>query len=204
MPRPKLIRQSKYPYHVTSRTNNKVPFPLPLYHVWDIAKQALIYARERVDVEVNCFVLMNNHYHLLITTPDENIDKFMMLFNHRLSKSIAKYSKVINHKFSNRYKWSIVQDNNYLQNVYRYIYQNPLRAGIVDRCISYPYSSLHFTNFEGRLINFKPHFRYTDEVSFYEKQFCSNASNIMKRSLKRSYFNIPNGISSHERKVLES
>lgn len=204
MPRPKLIRQNEFPYHVTSRTNNKVPFPLPMYHVWDLAKQSLVYARKNVDVEINCFVLMNNHYHLLITTPNENLDKFMMYFNLKLSKLISKNAKVINHKFSNRYKWTIVSDQEYLQNVYRYIYQNPIRANIVEKCIEYPYSSLHFTNFESRLLNYRPHFKYADEVSFYEQRFSSNLTNIISTSMKRSVFRIPLSVSTHDHKMLKS
>lgn len=204
MPRPKLIRQNEFPYHVTTRTNNKVPFPLPMYQVWDLAKQSLTYARKNVNVEINCFILMNNHYHLLITTPDENLDKFMMYFNLKFSKLISKNAKVINHKFSNRYKWTIVSNHEYLQNVYRYIYQNPLRANLVEKCIDYPYSSLYFTSFEGRLLNYRPHFKYADEVSYYEQMFSSNLYKIISTSMRRSVFKIPLNISKHDHNILKS
>ncbi|AYF44798.1 transposase IS200-like protein [Halobacteriovorax sp. BALOs_7] len=199
MPRPKLIRQSKFPYHVTSRTNNKVPFPVPIYKAWDFCKESLIYAGKHAKVEVNCFVLMNNHYHLLVTTPYENIDHFMKYFNMRFSILLRKASGHINHRFSNRYKWSIVEDEQYLQNVYRYIFQNPVRASVVEKCIDYPYSSLHFTHFESKLINYRPHFHYANDKAFYERKFSSNTVNIFKRSFKYRYFKISKRISTFEK-----
>ena len=109
MPKKKLIRQGDFPYHVTTRNNNRDWFSIPMNEVWHICKESLIYAQEKEKVQINCFVLMSNHYHLLLTTPDENIDRFMMHFNWRISYLISLRTSRINHKFSNRYKWSIVQ-----------------------------------------------------------------------------------------------
>lgn len=202
MPRKKLIRQNEFPYHIVSRTNNRTPFPLPMYAVWDICKSSLIYAQERVPVEIHCLTLMNNHYHLLMTTPNSDIDKFMQVFNLKFSKLITKHTKLINQKFSNRYKWTIVHDQRYLQNVYRYIYQNPIRANIVDDCISYPYTSLHFTSFEANLLNFKPHFHYSYEVSFYEKRFDSNVLKTLRNALSKSYIKLANSATKYEKQEL--
>lgn len=188
MPKKKLIRQNVYPYHVITRNNNRDWFNIPIYEVWDICKESLIYALEREKVEINCFVLMSNHYHLLLTTPHENIDRFMMHFNWRISFMISNRINVINHKFSNRYKWSIVSKQSYLFNVYRYIYQNPIRAGICDECKDYPYSSLHFSNFEAELFNYRPHLNYSDSKHLIEKRFDSEFDNCIRNSLKRSYF----------------
>jgi putative transposase len=126
MARRKLIRQSDFPYHINTRTNNKTWFNIPIFEVWDSCKESLVYAQSKKSAVIHCFVLMGNHYHVLITTPDNNIDEFMMFFNMKLSKLINQKSRVINHKFSNRYKWSIIDNEGYLLNAYRYIYQNSL------------------------------------------------------------------------------
>lgn len=190
MPRRKLIRQSKFPYHVVTRTNNRAWFQLPMYKVWNIYKESLVYANEKVPVETNATVLMSNHYHLLVTTPDSNIDNFMMHLNLKLSKLISIHTGIINHKFSNRYKWTIIDNQAYLENVYRYIYQNPLRAGIVKNCFSYPYSSYHFTSFEGTLFNYLPHFDYHASKQSLEKRFSTETENIIRKGLKKSYFRV--------------
>lgn len=203
MPRKKLIRQNKFPYHVTTRTNNKDWFCIPIYEVWDLCKESLIYAQKNRMTNIHCFVLMSNHYHLLLSTPNEDIDQFMMYFNAKLSRLISKRSGVVNHKFSNRYSWSIVDDRNYLINVYRYIYQNPVRAKVVDSCSSYPYSSLHFTRYEAKLLSYKPHFNYFDSKAWFEKRFGDEFEKTIRHALRRDYFRPKNNLSKYHQKILE-
>lgn len=202
MPRRKLVRQNQFPYHVTTRTNNKDWFSIPIYEVWDICKFALIRAQNANPVIVHCFVLMGNHYHLLITTPESDIDKFMFYFNKGLSDLINKRSGVINHKFSNRYSWSIVDKKNYLFNVYRYIYQNPVRAKITKDCFSYPYSSLHFTRFEAKLLKHKAHYNYAQEKTMFEKRFGSEFDNLIRYALNKRKFKVREKITVHYEKIL--
>jgi hypothetical protein len=59
-----------------------------------------------------------------------------------LSKYLNFENKRINHIFGGRYYPTIIKHQKYLMNVIRYIYQNPLRAGIVNDVITYEYSSL--------------------------------------------------------------
>ncbi|MDH5415359.1 MAG: transposase, partial [Flavobacteriaceae bacterium] len=125
MARKQLIRQNQYPYHVYIRSNNKDWFQIPMYRMWDICYECLVYANDKCPVEIHSFVLMANHYHMLITTPNEDLDKFMEFFNRRLSQKINSISEQKNHKFANGYKWTIINSQNYLYTVYRYIYQNP-------------------------------------------------------------------------------
>ncbi|EPZ49742.1 transposase IS200-like protein [Bacteriovorax sp. BAL6_X] len=202
MPRKSLIRQSKFPYHVITRTNNREWFPLPMFQVWDLCKEALIYAQSKCMVEINCFVLMSNHYHMILTTPNEDIDIFMRFFNSRFSSLLAKNSNRINQKFSNRYRWSIIDNQSYLKNVYRYLYQNPIRAGIAESCGDYPYSSLFITSYEARLINFRPHFHYADEQTYFERRFGADTISILKRALKHPRFKLAERTPSYEKMLL--
>lgn len=202
MPRKKLIRQNQFPYHVTIRTNNKAWFQIPLSEVWNICKKSLIYAQRKTNVEINCFLLMTNHYHLLITTPDSNIDTFMRLFNSRIGRLIADSSLVINNKFNSPYKWTIIEGENYLKNVYRYIYQNPVRANMTDDCKSYPYSSLHFTSFEAALFNYKPHIIYGNEKSWFEKIYDNELESILKNALSKTNFKISRDVSTRAKHIL--
>lgn len=142
MPRKPLIRSKTLPYHVTSRTNNKEWFSLKLSEVWKIAQRTLKEASHVHPVSVVSFVLMNNHYHLILHTPEGNLDKFMYEFNKRFALEIKRRSGHINHIFGGRYKWCLIESQKYYMNCYRYVYQNPIRAGLVERCEEYPYSSL--------------------------------------------------------------
>jgi len=81
MPRKNLIRTNLYPYHVTIRSNNKEWFDLPREIVWKICLRAMVLANQKHPVRIQAFVLMANHYHLLIWTPQCNLDRFMSVFN---------------------------------------------------------------------------------------------------------------------------
>lgn len=127
MTRPKLIRSEIHPYHITMRTNNKAWFDLPLADVWNICLESFSKAHEKYPVNLISFVLMNNHYHLLMTTPEANIDSFMYEFNKKISNDIRERTNRINKVFGSRYKWCLIQSNKYFSNCYRYVYQNPIR-----------------------------------------------------------------------------
>ena len=142
MGRKQLIRASLLPYHVTARTNNKEWFEIPLYQVWNFSQEALKEAEAIWPVELISFVLMNNHYHMLVITPEANLDSFMYEFNKRLALKIQRETGRINKIFGSRYKWCLIQSSQYFFNCYRYVYQNPIRAGLVQRCEDYPYSTL--------------------------------------------------------------
>ncbi len=144
MPRKNLIRTSLYHYHITTRSNHREWFSIPLDEVWPIAIEAFKKAQKETPAQVFQFVLMANHYHLLIKTPDRNIDKFMYWFNKTFSEQLRSKSGKINRMFGGSYKWSLIHEPIYLDRVIKYIYQNPLRAGLVTKCQDYPFSTLYF------------------------------------------------------------
>ncbi|MBT3983247.1 MAG: hypothetical protein HOE90_17975 [Bacteriovoracaceae bacterium] len=147
MPRAKLIRTDSCPYHITSRSNNKEWFYIPICDVWKYSNQLLSESVKKFDIQIDAFVLMNNHYHLCIHTPNANIDKFMHFFNKNLGAKISRQAKRINRIFGAPYKWSLIKNDQYYFHVIRYIYQNPIRTRMVENCIDYPYSDIKKQNF---------------------------------------------------------
>lgn len=144
MPRKNLIRSQIHPYHVTTRSNNKEWFTLSMPQMWKICLDGLKRANERHPVKIHAFVLMQNHYHLMLTTPDANVDKFMYELNYHISRTVRIRTKRINHVFGQRYKWSLIETRGYHLNVIRYVYQNPLKKNLAIRCEDYPYSTLFY------------------------------------------------------------
>ena len=142
MPRRSLIRSDHFPYHITSRSNNREWFYIPINDVWRYALELLDEGRKSFSIQVEAFVLMDNHYHLCIFTPQANIDQFMRFFNKGLGSKIAKQSGRINRTFGAPYKWTLITSERYFSNVLRYVYQNPLRAGLCNKCEEYPFSDL--------------------------------------------------------------
>lgn len=144
MARQNLIRTDIFPYHVTIRTNNKDWFDLPMEKIWSICLNAFAIAKESYPVDIEAFVLMSNHYHMLVYTPNADLDKFMQLFNFSISKQIRYYTGRINRIFGDRYKWQLIKDQSYYKNVIRYIFQNPVRKGLCKKCEDYPFSTLFY------------------------------------------------------------
>ena len=105
---------------------------------------AINQASYKYPVEIDAFVLMSNHYHLLLITPNADIDKFMSILNTSISREIRFRTGRINRIFGDRYKWKLINCDKYYQNVIRSVFQNPLKAKISKRCEDYPYSTLYY------------------------------------------------------------
>jgi putative transposase len=141
MGRPKLLRTDKFPYHVFARANNKEHFPINLFSLWEYLVRQATETVERFAFQFHALVLMPNHIHALISTPDQNLDCGMHFLQKQLSNRINFQSGRINHLWGGRYKWSLIETEYYYEQVFRYVYQNPLRAGICSSVEFYPYSS---------------------------------------------------------------
>lgn len=142
MPRSLIIKSDIHPYHITSRCNNKEFFPLPLAEVWFIMTRHLKRCQIEKKLGIHAFVLMGNHFHLLCHTPDANIDLCMHSLLRGVSVEIGRRAKTQNHLWGGRYRWSLIDSQRYYYQVYRYIYQNPIRAKLVKNVQDYPFTTL--------------------------------------------------------------
>jgi putative transposase len=142
MPRKPLIRSSTLPYHVTARGNNREPFHLASEDVWKIFEAHCFEIYLLFQVQVHAFVLMNNHFHLLISTPHEDLGKVMMYFMRTVTRTINLRSGRSGRVFGARYHWSLIDSDLYFAHALKYVYRNPVRAGVCVRAEEYPFSSL--------------------------------------------------------------
>jgi len=142
---------------------------------------------------------MSNHYHLLATFPDENMAESIGFFQREFSKWMLSQTGYQRYRFSGRFKSSMILDPNHYFNVYRYIYNNPRRAGLCQRAEAYPFSTLSFRN--GVVLESPPldprsplaHLipdELTDENNLINIDFCEDEITQIKNGLKRVEFNI--------------
>jgi putative transposase len=75
---------------------------------------------------------MDNHYHLIIETPEANLSKGMRQLNGIYTQKYNWKYKKTGHVFQGRYKAIIVDKESYLLELCRYVVLNPLRAGMVE------------------------------------------------------------------------
>ena len=96
---------------------------------------------ERYAVGIWSFVLVGNHYHLLIKPESTNLSKAMQWLGLSYSGYFNQRHRRSGPLFQGRFKSFIVEEGHYLKRLVCYIHRNPLRAGIVDRLVDYPWSS---------------------------------------------------------------
>lgn len=96
---------------------------------------------ERYDFDIFAYVLMDNHYHLLVRSRQANLKKAMQWFGTTYTQRFNRRYYRSGHLFQGRYKSIIVQNDAYLLQLSYYIHRNPLRAGIVKRLADYSWSS---------------------------------------------------------------
>ena len=96
---------------------------------------------ERYDFDIFAYVLMDNHYHLLVKSRQANLKKAMQWFGTTYTQRFNRRHYRSGHLFQGRYKSIIVQNDAYLLQLSYYIHRNPVRAGIVKRLADYRWSS---------------------------------------------------------------
>ena len=96
---------------------------------------------EMFKVEIHGYCLMDNHYHLLIKTPDGNLSRAMRHLNGIYTQRHNRSAQVDGPLFRGRYKAILIDADAYLLNVSRYIHSSPVEAGMVKKAERYVWSS---------------------------------------------------------------
>ncbi len=93
------------------------------------------------NINIVAYCLMPNHYHLLLHTPEGNLSRCMRHINGVYTQRYNSKNSHDGQLFRGRYKSILLDSDNYLTVLVRYIHRNPLRAGMVDRLEDYVWSS---------------------------------------------------------------
>lgn len=78
-------------------------------------------------VVIHAYVLMSNHFHLLIETPHGNLSEFMRRFNITYTYYFNERYNRVGNLYQGRYKSILVEKDSYLNLLSRYIHMNPVR-----------------------------------------------------------------------------
>jgi putative transposase len=203
MPRKNLIRSKIFPYHVTLRSNNREWFKLPMDRVWQLMTDELYRISIVGDARVHAFTLMSNHLHLLISTLDWDLGKVMSEFGGSVTRSFNRISGRSGHLFGGRYHWSIIQTSLYYAYAYKYLYRNPIRAGLAERVEDYPFATLNGLLGNSRL-PFPVYFPEIERLNFsyipeglddmllwLNEPFRKEVQEAIAKGLRRKIFELP-------------
>lgn len=127
-------------YHILSRGNEKREIAAD-----DVDRRRMLdtigEAAERFDLDIFAYVLMPNHYHLLLRTQKANLSRAMQWFGTTYTQRYNRRHTRSGHLFQGRFKSILVESDAYLLRLSLYIHRNPVRAGLVERLADFPWSS---------------------------------------------------------------
>jgi len=144
MARPLRIEYHCAVYHITARGNARQAIYLDND---DRVKfiDTLAQTVKRFHWLCHAYCLMDNHYHLLIETPEGNLAEGMRHLNGVYTQAFNRHHQSCGHLFQGRYKAILVEKQSHLLELVRYVLLNPVRAGIVKRPDDYSWSSYRQT-----------------------------------------------------------
>ncbi len=145
MPRINRIDVGNVIYHVINRANAGV-------QIFDTSADYLLFenvleeAKEKFNMRILSYEIMPSHFHLVLyPKQDGDLQKFMGWLSmthtqrwHSEHKTIGK-----GHLYQGRYKSFLIQTNNYLLQLFRYVERNALRAKLVKKAEDWRWSSLY-------------------------------------------------------------
>ncbi|HEU4888337.1 MAG TPA: transposase [Thermoanaerobaculia bacterium] len=144
MARPLRIEFPGALYHVTSRGNEQ----RPIFHD-DVDRRMFLtflgQAVKRFGWSVTAWVLMTNHFHLVIQTPEPNLSQGMQWFNGSYAGWFNHRHHRCGHLYQGRFDGVLVEEETYFRELLRYVVLNPVRAQMVARPEDYDWSSYRST-----------------------------------------------------------
>jgi len=98
-------------------------------------------AVKRFSIRIHTYCLMTNHYHLLVETPDPNLSRSIQWVNVSYATYFNRKRNRRGHLFQGHFKSILIDADEYLKHLSRYIHLNPVRAKMIDRPSDYLWSS---------------------------------------------------------------
>jgi len=135
----------------------RIEYPNAWYHIMNRGRRSeTIFADKRdyagfiellkdtVDMwnlRIAAYCLMPNHYHFLAQTPDANISRCMRHIDGVYTQRYNRYHRCDGSLFRGRFKSILIDADQYLLQLVRYIHRNPVKAGLTDSLDRYLWSS---------------------------------------------------------------
>lgn len=140
MARPLRIELPGAVYYVTSRGNGRFPIfehDEDRFNFLDVLSATL----KRFNWICHGYCLLDDHYHLVVETPDANLSPGMRQLNGVYTQRFNRENVTAGHVFRGRFKSVIIEKEEYLLEVCRHLVLNPVRVGLVSKPSEYLWSS---------------------------------------------------------------
>lgn len=127
-------------YHVTLRGNHRQPI---FFSAEDreLLDKLVARALAQRGARLHAYCWMTNHLHLLVQVADDPLGRFMQQIASPYARMVQASLETTGHLFERRYHSVLVDADEYLLTLVRYVHNNPVRAGLVSDAAAYPWSS---------------------------------------------------------------
>ncbi|MFV3409590.1 transposase [Bdellovibrio bacteriovorus] len=196
MPRKIVPASADHPYHIVARARNREWFPIARSEVWAIMEDYLFFISHAYGIEILSFVLMDNHFHMIARDPQQSLGEAMNYFMKETSRHISFRAGMINQIYGSRYHKTLINSPLYYLHAYKYVYRNPVEAGLCNQVQDYPHSTLALSLGMHRLgFPIYPDntlFESTDSIlSWLNSAPDPQDKEIVQKALRKSEFKIP-------------
>ncbi|AHZ84450.1 hypothetical protein EP01_05810 [Bdellovibrio bacteriovorus] len=156
----------------------------------------LFFISHAYGIEILSFVLMDNHFHMIVRDPQQNLGEAMNYFMKETSRHMSTKAGIINQIYGSRYHKTLISNPLHYLHAYKYVYRNPVEAGLCSKVQDYPHSTLSISLGMHRL-NFPI---YPDNTLFESPDSILSWLNaapdprdkeIVQKALRKSEFKIP-------------
>ena len=126
-------------YHVTNRGVEQRAIYLD-DHDRRLFVSLLERAARRFRWRLSAYALMNNHFHLIVTTELDRLSRGMHNVSFRYAQHFNDRHTRVGHLFQSRFGARVIEDETYYDVACAYVFDNPVRAGLCDAPDDYPWS----------------------------------------------------------------
>jgi len=127
-------------YHVTLRGNHRQPIFFS-ERDRDLLDAVVAEVTTKLSARVHAYCWMTNHLHMLVQVSDAPLGKIILQIASRYARTVQSSLATTGHFFERRYHCILVDADNYLITLVRYIHMNPVRGGLVTDPTAYRWSS---------------------------------------------------------------
>jgi putative transposase len=140
MPRKPRVEIAGGIYHVVSRGNRR-----QIVFRCDGDRRLFLSELERAVVRHRWrslgYCLMENHYHLVVETPEPNLGRGMRDFLSRFVQTANRRHGIDGHMFKERFRSVLVENDRQFACLLRYVALNPVQAGLCSDPLAWRWSS---------------------------------------------------------------
>lgn len=164
--------------------------------LWTVFSNQLNEITSKYKAAIHAFVLMDNHYHLILSTNEKfDLGKVMCEMQKNVSRIVNSKTLRTNHVFGGPFKGSLIENSEYYFNVFKYVFRNPVESKLVERVLQYEFSSLFHSNLIkiSRPNNGIDHLvPYSGLENWLDKEFDRVLNESIKKGLRKTQFKFVN------------